>query len=159
MYNKGKQHQWCAYTATCAKEAKKYQDLLNSVNPSLLILLKNPRIWYAHCVRASMYVSLNLQQYHHHHHLPRRLLHHHTFPLFVWTFFIMPLCPKSDAILPYPRSQISSLCKVEPQFRGPTIFCYMWISVIANKGNRRNQLEGTMNLHLLLAEIRWWRVC
>ena len=26
-------------------------------------------------------------------------------------------------------------------FRGPTIFfCYRWISVIANKGNKRNQL-------------------
>ena len=35
-------------------------------------------------------------------------------------------------------------------FRGPTIFfCYRWISVIANKGIKSNQLEGTMKLHLL----------
>ena len=31
-------------------------------------------------------------------------------------------------------------------FRGPTIFfSYGWTSVIANKGNKRNQLEGIMN--------------
>ena len=31
-------------------------------------------------------------------------------------------------------------------FRGPTVFfCYRRTSVIANKGNKRNQLEGTMN--------------
>ena len=44
-------------------------------------------------------------------------------------------------------------------FRGPMIFfCNRRTSVIVNKVNKRNELEGMINLHPLLAEFRWWRV-
>ena len=43
-------------------------------------------------------------------------------------------------------------------FEGPTNHVrHRWNSVVANRGNKRNKLEGTMNLHLLRAEFCWWR--